>query len=97
MNEYDVHDLVKKHVCKEIEMIAEQMQKSGTMSEKDLERLDMLYHLKKDLLATHGMEHPEEYEGTSAQRGRTHTGTDGSNDYTDGYSRGYADAMRRIR
>ena len=101
MNEYEIHELLLKHVCKEIEQIAESIQKNGSMSEQELKRLDMLYHTKKDMLACHGMEHPEDYEeGSSGMRGRSPmTGRYVSRDrgsYDDGYERGYSQAMREM-
>lgn len=101
MSEYEVHEIIKAQVCKEIEEIAERIKKSGTMSESDMEKLDKLYHTKKDILATHGMEHPEEYEGMSGYRGRSpstgrYVSRDGGNSYADGYSRGYSEAMMQM-
>lgn len=107
MNDYELHELVMSQVCREISTIAEQMKKSGTMSSQDLERLDKLYHLKKDLLATHGMEHPEEYEqglsgdnmsgvrGRSPMTGRyvSREGNSYAQGYNSGYSQGYSQAM----
>lgn len=101
MNEFDIHETILKHVCKEISMIADQIQKTGTMSDKDLERLDKLYHTKKDMLACYGMEHPEEFEdGLSGSRGRAANGRYISRDagsyergYNSGYDNGYSQAM----
>lgn len=103
MNEYEIHEALLKHVCKEISMIAEQIQKSGTMSDKDLERLDKLYHTKKSMLACWGMEHPEEYDmsGMSGYRGRAANGRYVSRDnkyeegYNSGYEQGYSRAMNQ--
>lgn len=106
MTEYEVHEIIKGQVCKEIEIIAEKIKKTGTMTEIDLEKLDKLYHTKKDLLATHGMENPEEYEGFSGEgdmsgrRGRSSvTGRfvsrDGGQSYAEGYSQGYSEAMNQ--
>ena len=100
MNEHDIHEIILRHVCKEIEEIASNIQKNNTMSEQDLKRLDMLYHTKKSMLACWGMEHPEDYfEGSSGMRGRSpSTGRYVSRDhrsYEDGYSQGYAAAMNQ--
>jgi len=101
MNEHEIYDVIFKHVCKEISMIADQIQKTGTMSEKDLDRLDKLYHTKKDMLTAKAMSDAEEYEnGSSGARGRSPmTGRyisreEGS--YADGYSRGYSEAMNHM-
>ena len=101
MNEYDIHELILKHVCNEIEEIAESIQKNGTASEQEYKRLDLLYHLKKSMLTCHGMEHPEEFEGgSSGMRGRSPmTGRYVSREqgsYEDGYSKGYSEAMNQM-
>ena len=104
MNEHDAYEVIKNQLCKEIEEIAEKVKKTGTMSESDLDKLDKLYHTKKDLLATHGMEHPEEYEeyynegSLSGRRGRSSVtrrfvSRDGGQSYAEGYSQGYNEAM----
>lgn len=93
MNEHEVYELAKKHICKEIESVLDQIEKNGAMSDKDLERLDKLYHTKKDLLATHGMEHPDEYyDGSmSGRRGRGADGRYVSMDYDPrSYAGGYS-------
>lgn len=102
MNEHDIHETALKHVCKEIEDTLEKIAKGG-MTDQLLDRLDKLYHTKKDILATWGMEHPEEYyEGSSGNmsgaRGRSPmTGhyVSRDSDYTEGYSRGYSEAMNQ--
>ncbi len=97
MNEKDIHDMIMKHVCKEISMIAEKVQKNGTMTDTDLERLDKLYHVKKDMLTAQAMVESESYENNmSGMRGRSpstgrYVSRDGS--YEDGYSRGYSEGM----
>lgn len=104
MTEYEVHEILKKQVCKELEEIAEKIKKTGAMTESDLDKLDKLYHTKKDILATYGMEHPEEFEelsgegNMSGRRGRSSvTGRfvsrDGGQSYAEGYSQGYNEAM----
>lgn len=98
MNEYDI---LLKQVCKEISMIADQVEKNGTMSEKDLDRLDKLYHTKKDMLTAKAMEDAEVYsEGNSGARGRSPmTGRYVSREngsYEDGYSKGYSEAMSQM-
>lgn len=111
MNEYDLHENLLKQVCKEIALINDQIQKNGTMTEKDLERLDKLYHIKKSMLACWGMEHPEEYEmsggmsGYSGYRGRGANGRFVSRDssgrfeegYNSGYEQGYSRAMSQAQ
>lgn len=92
MNEYEIYEANMKQVCNEIRQITEQIKKNGTASEQDYKRLDLLYHLKKSMLACHGMEHPEEFEndGVSGYRGRAANGRYVSRDsYTEGYNSGY--------
>jgi hypothetical protein len=102
MNEHEIHEMLYKHICKEISMIADQIQKSGTMSDKDLERLDKLYHTKKDMLTAKAMADSEEYEGgISGYRGRSpmtgrYISRESNNSYTDGYSQGYSEAMNMM-
>lgn len=104
MDEYEVHETALKQVCKEIIDTLERIEKSG-MSDQYLDRLDKLYHTKKDILATWGMEHPEEYfeENMSGARGRSpmtgrYVSREGNSNtsYTDGYSRGYSEAMNQM-
>ena len=87
MNEHEIHELIMKNVCKEISAIAEKIQKSGGMSEQDLEKLDKLYHIKKDMLTAKAMNDAEEYEGgMSGNRGN----------YNQGYRHGYSQAMNEM-
>lgn len=103
MNEYEIHETILKQVCREIEDIAEQIDKSGSMSEKDLERLDKLYHIKKSMLTAKAMTDAEEYsEGMSGARGRSamtgrYVSREGGNSgYSEGYSQGYSQAMSQM-
>ena len=104
MNEHEIHETALKHVCKEIEETVEKIDKSG-MTDQLLERLDKLYHVKKDLLTSWSMEHPEEYyehaENMSGARGRSpmtgrYVSRDGHGSYTDGYTHGYSEAMNQM-
>ena len=103
MDEYEVHETALKQVCKEIGDTLEKITKGG-MTDQLLDRLDKLYHTKKDILTTWAMEHPEEYhEGSSGNmsgaRGRSPmTGRYVSRDsgYADGYSKGYSEAMNQM-
>lgn len=74
MDERELFEYNLKMVCKEIEQITEQIKKNGNVSPQHVEMLDKLWHLKKSILACHGMEHPEEYYEddyhTSERRGR---------------------------
>lgn len=102
MNEYDVHEAIFKQVCKEISLIADQIQKKGSMTESDLERLDKLYHVKKDMLTAEAMMESKEYEnGMSGARGRSpitgrYISRESGNSYADGYNQGYSQAMNQM-
>lgn len=100
MNERDIHEIVLKHVCKEIELIADQIHKNGTMSDKDLDRLDKLYHTKKDMLTCLAMEEEYPEGGMSGYRGRSpstgrYVSRESNNSYEEGYSKGYTAAMNQ--
>ena len=100
MNDHDIHELIMKHVCKEISMIADKLQKNGNMTDTDLERLDKLYHVKKDMLTAQAMVDAESYDnGMSGMRGRSpstgrYVSREGS--YEEGYSKGYSEAMNHM-
>lgn len=106
MNEYEVHEVIWKQLCKECMQIAEQIQKTNSMSINDLEKLDKIYHLKKNMLKTQmeesdmgGMENGmsgNNQNGNSGYRGRAMNGryvSRMSSEYADGYNRGYSEAM----
>ena len=105
MDKWEAYEVVEKHLCKEIDQLAEQIQKNGTMSVQDLEKLDKMFHLKKSMLTAKAMEEAEEYSGdyypnqngNSGYRGHGANGRyvsrmSGDN-YTDGYNRGFSEAM----
>lgn len=105
MNDHEVHEVIMKQVCKELCLIAEQIQKNQTMNPQDLEKLDKLYHLKKDMQTTQAMDEASEYEeskwnGNSGMRGRSPmTGryvSRAGGSYADGYSQGYSEAMNQM-
>ena len=109
MNNHEMFEIVEKQVCKEICQIAEQIQKTQSMTVQDLEKLDKLYHLKKDMLTAAAMEEAEEYSdgmssegGNSGYRGRAANGqyisreSRNSQSYADGYSQGYSEAMNQM-
>lgn len=111
MNARDSYEIIMKQLCKETDQIAEQIQKNGSMSVQDLEKIDKLFHAKKSMLTAKAMEEAEEYEnsegGMSGTRmtysGRRGRGADGryvsreaSESFSDGYDRGYSEAMNRM-
>lgn len=103
MDKYEMNEIIMKQLCKEIEQIAESVRKTGQLSNQDLERLDKMYHTKKDILTAAAMEEADEYEqhGMSGYRGRAMNGRYVSRDamngsYVDGYSHGYSEAMSQM-
>ena len=101
MNDWETHEAFKKHLCKEIATLEEQVVKNQNMSVQELEKLDKLWHLKKSILGSEAMEESEEYEqeGLSGRRGRGMNGRyvsrDGGASYAEGYSRGYNEALNQ--
>lgn len=107
MNEYEDFEFLKKWLCKEIGDIVGNIRKNQSMSSQDLERLDKMFHLKKDMLTTKAMEDAEQYEegnsnGASGYRGRAMNGRfvsrdqNNSQSYSDGYAHGYSEAMEQM-
>ncbi len=102
MDKYEMHETLLKHVCREIEQLTEQIQKNGSMSSQDLDKLDKMYHLKKSMLTCKAMEDAEDYEdGVPGRRGRSpmtgrYVSRDNGNSYADGYSQGYSEAMSQM-
>lgn len=104
MDKKELHEMLLKHVCKEIEQISEQIQKSQSLSSSNLEMLDKLYHLKKSMLTCKAMEDAEEggEEEWSGRRGRAANGRYVSRNmgnmqqsFADGYAQGYSEAMNQ--
>lgn len=77
MNEYEANEIVKKQLCKEVVRIAEKIEKTGDMSEQDLERLDKLYHAKKSLVTVLAMEEAEEGQGGESYASGNQNGMSG--------------------
>lgn len=105
MDEYEAFEIVKKQLCREVIQIAEQIQKTNSMSVQDLDKLDKLFHVKKDMLTTKAMEEAEEYSmsemsgngsyanqnggGNSGYRGRAANGRFVSRESRESYTEGY--------
>jgi hypothetical protein len=111
MTEYEIHNVIKKQLCKEAEQIAEQIQKNNSMSVQDLEKLDKIYHLKKNMLKVSEMEGLDDYQGPGMSNEINQNGNSGyhgraangryvsrmsGNSYADGYDRGYSEAMNHM-
>lgn len=100
------HELLEQKMCKEIEMIESRYQANPAMemSVQDLDKLDKLYHTLKSKKTYDAMVEAEEYamDGMSGMRGRDmatgrYISRDGGQSYSDGYSRGYSEAMNQMR
>lgn len=105
------HEILEQKLCKEIEIIENKYQAGNAeMSIQDVEKLDKLYHTLKSMATYHAMKEAEEYEegGLSGTRmtysGRRGRGADGryvsrdaGESYTEGYERGYSEAMSRAQ
>lgn len=109
MNGNGSYEVIMKQICREIDQISDQIQKTNNMSIQDLEKIDKLFHTKKSMLTARAMEETEDYgeeggvSGTrmtySGRRGRGADGRyvsrDAGESYADGYDRGYSEAMNR--
>lgn len=103
MTKTEAYEIIMKQTCKEIETIAENIQKNQKMTSQDLDILDRAYHLKKGMLTCKAMEDAEEYSGISEYRGRAANGrfvsrtsseeNQNGSSFTEGYERGYSEAM----
>lgn len=109
--DYEIHEIIMKQLCKEVEQIADSIQKNQSMSSQELEKLDKFYHLKKSMLTVQAMEEAGDYEdnesfnesrqnGNSGYRGRAANGRyvsrDSADSYAEGYSKGYSEAMNQM-
>ena len=95
------HEILEYKMCKELDAIEEKLQNGAEMSMQDLEKIDKLYHALKSKATYDAMKDAEGYEdrGMSGYRGRAANGRYVSRDnenYTDGYSQGYSEAMNQM-
>ena len=94
-------EVLEKKLEHELETIEAKLASGAEMTDKDLERIDLLTHALKSLMCWKDMKEDEtEYEeGMSGRHGRAANGryvSRASNrSYADGYSRGYSEAMSR--
>lgn len=99
------YEILEQKMCKELENLEEKFRGGGDMSMQDLEKIDKLYHALKSMTTYNAMKEAEDYEGMSGgysgRRGRDastgrYVSRDSGNSYTDGYSRGYSEAMSQM-
>jgi hypothetical protein len=99
------HEMLEQKMCKELDMLEEKMRTGGEMSIQDLDKIDKLYHALKSMATYNAMKEAEEYgyseDGMSGRRGRDastgrYISRDDGRSYTDGYSRGYSEAMNQM-
>ena len=98
MDKHEVSQIIEKHLCSEIDTIAESISKTKTMSTADLEKLEKLYRTLKAKATYEAMVEATEYEeGISGRRGRGADGRYVSRDsYAEGFDRGYSEAMNKM-
>ena len=109
--DYENQDIIMLQLCKEVEQIADSIQKNQTISNQELEKLDKFYHLKKSMLTVQAMEEANDYtnrerleekhqNGNSEYRGRAANGRfvsrNEADNYTEGYTKGYSEAMNQM-
>lgn len=88
------YEILKKELCKEIDVIGAKLEGGAEMSIADLEKIDKLAHALKNLIKVKDSEEYDNRQGMSGRmggyymRGNSYTG----NSFADGYSRGFADA-----
>ena len=94
------YEALKKALCKELEKLDDQLKAGGSMSNSDIERVDVVSHALKSLATYEAMAESEESGmDVSERRGRGMNGRyvsryGGGPEYDAGYSRGYSEAMR---
>ena len=99
MDKYEASQVIEKQLCKEVELIAESIQKNGSIAIQELEKLDKLYHTLKGKTTYEAMKDSEEYQNGSHMRGNSgyrNPSHMSGNSYADGYSQGYAEAMNQM-
>lgn len=98
-------ELLEKKMCKELQALEDKYVSGGEMSSAELEKIDMLAHALKSLAtyrAMHEAEEMGEEEGFSGVRGRSsvtgrYVSREGGNSFSEGYSRGYSEAMSQMQ
>lgn len=104
--------ILEEKMCHELDIIADKYGNGQEMSVQDLEKIDKLYHALKSMKTYHAMVDAEEYMddgfsgnmyrhgGYSGYRGRAMNGRfvsrNGANSYSEGYTRGYSEAMSQM-
>ena len=92
---YQAYETIEKHLCKEVDMIADNINRTNNISIQDIEKLDKIYHTLKSMATFKAMKEAEDYseenqnEGISGRRSMGHMP---GKSYADGYNRGYSDA-----
>lgn len=83
MNEFEAFEIIKKQLCKEVIQLAEQIQKNGTMSTQDLDKLDKIYHTKKNMFKSLEAEEAldEDMPGMMSQMSGTNQNGNGNSGY----------------
>lgn len=100
-------ELLEKKMCKELGILEDKYASGAEMSETDLKRIDLLVHSLKSLATYRAMYEAEHApvmaeEELSGARGRSsvtgrYVSRDSGNSFSDGYSRGYSEAMSQMQ
>lgn len=96
----DKFEALEKTLCQELEAIDQKLKSGTEMTTNDLEKVDKLTHAMKSLATYKAMRDAEEEwneDGMSGRRSRAANGRYISRDsgYSDGWARGYSEAMRQ--
>lgn len=86
------YDILKKELCKEIDIIGAKLESGAEMSIADLEKIDKLAHAMKNLIKIKDSEEHENRQNMSGRMGGYYASGNMGNSFADGYSRGFADA-----
>lgn len=98
-------EILEKKMCKELQTLEEKYMSGADLAEVDVKRIDMLAHALKSLATYRAMHEAEEFgeeEALSGARGRSsvtgrYMSRDGGNSFSEGYSRGYSEAMSQMQ
>ena len=93
------HEILEQKMCKELDILEEKFSNGAEMSIQDLEKIDKLYHALKSKATYDAMKESEEYEDGWNENGGIsgyHGPINNARPYSDGYSRGYSEAMTQM-
>lgn len=91
MNKFE---FLEKKMCKELEALDQKLEAGSDMTVQDLEKIDKLAHAMKSLATYKAMKDAEEYTNHGIE-GRQSKMYGREDEYSEGYSRGYSEAMNQ--